>query len=207
MVSGHGRGTNLQAILDACASGDIPGQVAVVIGTRQDAPALERARSAGVRAVVVSPKKYENDEAGYAVTLLRILQGAGVELICLAGFMRILPLPVVEAYHGHILNVHPALLPMFGGKGMYGEHVHAAVIESGMKLSGCTVHFADEQYDAGPIIHQVAVPIRDDDTPQTLAARILPVEHRAYCDVIRWFVEGRIAVEGRRVSVRRDEEN
>lgn len=202
LVSGHGRGTNLQAILDGCAAGVIPGAVDLVVGTRADAPALERARTAGVKTVVVSPRKYEGDEEGYGAALLRAARAADVQLICLAGYLRVLPRAVVDSYRGRIMNVHPALLPLFGGKGMYGEHVHRAVIESGMKVSGCTVHFVDEQYDSGPIIAQSAVPVRDDDTPVTLAARILPEEHRTYVRAIQLFAQGRLYIEGRRVRVR-----
>jgi len=207
MVSGHGRGTNLQAIIDACSEGAVPGEVAVVIGTRSDAPALARAQSAGIKTVVISPRKYEQDEKGYAEAILRVLDGGGVGLICLAGYMRMLPLPVVERFRDRIMNVHPALLPLFGGQGMYGENVHRAVIESGMKLSGATVHFVDEHYDAGPIIHQLAVPVKDSDTPETLAARVLRAEHQAYTEAIRWFAEGRLYVEGRRVRVLAEEDN
>ncbi|HXG24901.1 MAG TPA: phosphoribosylglycinamide formyltransferase [Chthonomonadales bacterium] len=201
LVSGHGRGSNLQAILDACASGEIPGRVAVVIGTRADAPAMERARNAGVPTVTISPRRYAEDESGYAAALLNTLRAHDVRLICLAGYMRILPQPVVEAYRGKIMNVHPALLPLFGGKGMYGEHVHRAVLESGMKVSGCTVHFVDEHYDTGPIILQATVPVRDDDTPETLAARVLPEEHKTYVCAIRLFAEGRLRIEGKRVRI------
>jgi formyltetrahydrofolate-dependent phosphoribosylglycinamide formyltransferase len=202
MVSGQGRGTNLQASIDSCASGEIPGRVALVLGTRSDAPALDRARAAGIRTVVISPKKYEGDDAAYGEALLRALESARIGLICLAGYMRILPLSVVNAYRDRIMNVHPALLPLFGGKGMYGENVHRAVLESGMKVSGATVHFVDERYDAGPIIHQIAVPVLDDDTPESLAARVLLQEHRAYAEAIRWFAEDRLRVEGRRVKRR-----
>lgn len=201
LVSGHGRGSNLQAILDACASGEIPGRVAVVIGTRADAPAMERARNAGVPTVTISPRRHTEDESDYAAALLNTLRAHNVGLICLAGYMRMLPQPVVEAYRGRIINVHPALLPLFGGKGMYGEHVHRAVLESGMKVSGCTVHFVDEQYDTGPIILQATVPVCDDDTPETLAARVLPEEHKTYVRAIRLFAEGRLRIEGRRVRV------
>jgi phosphoribosylglycinamide formyltransferase 1 len=206
MVSGHGRGTNLQALLDACANGELPARIAVVIGTKADAPAMDRARNADVPAVVVSPRKYEEDEAGYAAALLRVLGKYEVGLICLAGYMRILPLEVVTQFHRRILNVHPALLPFFGGKGMYGEHVHRAVLESGMKVTGCTVHFADEQYDTGPIVLQRCVPVQDGDTPEALAARVLPVEHAAYVEAIRLFVEGRLATEGRAVRTKPAEE-
>jgi phosphoribosylglycinamide formyltransferase-1 len=204
IVSGHGRGTNLQAILDGCASGEIPGRVVVVIGTRADAPAMERARAGGAAAVVVSPRKYEGDDAAYGEAMLRVLRRHEVGLVCLAGFMRKLPVNVVTALPGRIMNVHPALLPLFGGKGMYGEHVHRAVLESGMKVSGCTVHFVDEQYDHGPIIVQTPVLVEDDDTWETLAARVLPEEHRAYRQAIRLFAEGRLTVEGRRVCVRKE---
>lgn len=199
MVSGHGRGTNLQALLDACASGKIPAQMAVVIGTRSDAPALQRAIDAGVETRVVSPRKYENDVAGYGRVLNGILSRYDVGLICLAGYMLRLPPTVVETYANRIMNVHPALLPLFGGQGMFGERVHEAVIASGMKVSGCTVHFVDEHYDTGPIILQSAVPVEDEDTPQSLAQRILQVEHATYVEAVRLFAEGQLRIEGRRV--------
>ena len=201
MVSGHGRGTNLQALIDGCRSGEIPGEVSVVIGTRSDAPALERARSAGIRTVVISPRKYEGDDEAYGAALLRVLHGAGAGLVCLAGYMRILPVSVVDAFRDRIMNVHPALLPHFGGRGMYGENVHRAVLDSGMRVSGATVHLVDESYDSGPIVHQIAVPVLDEDTPESLAARVLSAEHRAYTEAVRWFAEGRIRVEDRRVRI------
>ncbi len=201
MVSGQGRGSNLGALLAACEAGEIAGRFAVVIGTRADAPALERARVAGVATSVVSPRKYEGDDAGYAEALLRILRRHEVDLICLAGYMRQLPNAVVGAYSGRILNVHPALLPLFGGQGMYGEHVHRAVIESGMKVSGCTVHLVDEHYDNGPIVVQIAVPVEEDDTPATLAARVIKAEHQAYVRAVQFCAEGRVQVDGRRVRI------
>ncbi|MGC8667334.1 MAG: phosphoribosylglycinamide formyltransferase [Chthonomonadales bacterium] len=201
LVSGHGRGSNLQAILDACACGKIRGSVEIVIGTRHTAPALERARTHGVPTLVVSPKKYGADDEAYGRALLRTLSARGVGLVCLAGYMRKLPSVVVEAYPGRIMNIHPALLPLFGGRGMFGERVHQAVLESGMKVSGCTVHFVDAEYDTGPIIIQRCVPVLDEDTPQTLAARILPEEHRAYVQAVSLFAEGRLQIEGRRVHV------
>lgn len=195
MVSGHGRGSNLQAILDACASREIPAEVAVVIGTRSDAPAIERARNAGAPTVVISPKRFEGDDAAYGAALLNSLRSRGVQLLCLAGYMRMLPSDVVKAYSNRILNIHPALLPLFGGKGMYGENVHRAVLESGMKVSGSTVHIVDEVYDNGPIVVQHAIPVLPDDTPESLAARILPEEHSAYVEAIRLFAEDRVFVE------------
>lgn len=204
IVSGQGRGTNVQALLDACAGGEIHARMGVVIATRNDAPVLERARAMQVATAVVSPRKYQEDEAGYADALNRVLARHDIGLICLAGYMRRLPSEIVSAYAGRIMNVHPALLPLFGGRGMYGEHVHKAALESGMKVSGCTIHFVDEHYDTGPIILQTVVPIEDEDTPQTLAARILPCEHRAYVHAARLFAEGRLHVEGRRVRTRRE---
>lgn len=204
VVSGQGRGTNVQALMDACAGGEIAARMGVVVATRSDAPVLERARAMQVATAVVSPRKYENDEAGYADALQRLLERHDIGLICLAGYMRRLPSPIVAAYVGRIMNVHPALLPLFGGRGMYGEHVHQAVLDSGMKVSGCTVHFVDEHYDTGPIILQTAVPVEDEDTPHTLAARILPCEHRAYVRAVQLFAQGRLRIEGRRVFTNQD---
>ena len=201
MVSAQGRGSNLSALLDACASGRISGRIGVVIGTRADAPALERARDAGVGVAIVSPRQYEQDEAGYARALLRLLKKYDAGLICLAGYMRKLPATVVSEFAGRIMNIHPALLPFFGGQGMYGENVHQAVLDSGMKVSGCTVHFVDEQYDTGPIIVQNPVPVLDDDTPTSLARRVLTVEHTSYVEAVQLFAEGRLRVAGKRVYV------
>ncbi|MGB9587207.1 MAG: phosphoribosylglycinamide formyltransferase, partial [Armatimonadota bacterium] len=175
MVSSHGRGSNMQAIINACRDGSINGEVGVVIGTRADAPAMERARSQGIPVVEVQPKSFTSD-AEYASRLLEVLAQYKVDLICLAGYMRILPSEVVAAYRWRIMNIHPALIPMFCGKGMYGERVHQAALEYGVKVSGCTVHFVDEEYDTGPIIVQKCVPVEEGDTPETLAARVLSQE-------------------------------
>lgn len=201
LVSGHGRGTNLQAILDACAGGRLPAQTSVVIGTRSEAPALDRARAAGVHTVVVSPRKYEGDSEAYGAALLRVLERHEVGLICLAGFMLKLPQAVVDRYRDCIMNVHPALLPLFGGQGMFGENVHRAVLDSGMKVTGATVHLVDEHYDSGPIVVQAAIPVMEDDTPESLAARVLPLEHRLYVEAISLFAQGRLHVDGRKVRV------
>jgi phosphoribosylglycinamide formyltransferase-1 len=199
LVSGHGRGSNMAAIIDACQRGEVDGQVVLVIGTRREAPALQRATEKGVSTEVVSPSKLGEEE--YARRLLQTLGDAQVDLVCLAGFMRLLPPPVVHAYAGRVMNIHPALLPLFGGKGMYGEHVHRAVLESGMKVSGCTVHFVDESYDTGPIILQRCVPVEEEDTWETLAARVLAQEHQAYVQAVKLFAQGRLRVEGRRVRI------
>lgn len=202
-VSGQGRGSNLQAILDACGDGRIPGRVAVVVGTREGAPALQRAVAAGVDTVVLSPRRYEGRETEYGEAVLAALRERNVNLICLAGYMRLLPTNVVSEFRHRILNIHPALLPFFGGRGMYGHHVHEAVIASGMQVSGCTVHLVDEEYDHGPILLQTVVPVLPDDTAETLAARVLPAEHNTYVEAIRLMAESDIEVRGRRVIARR----
>jgi len=200
LVSSHGRGSNLQAIIDACKDGRITGRVAVVIGTKGDAPAMDRARNNGIRAVEVRPKAFAGDEE-YAARVLEVLAERKVDLVCLAGYMRILPSEVVTAYRWRIMNIHPALIPLFCGHGMYGEHVHQAALDCGVKVSGCTVHFVDEEYDTGPIIVQKTVPVEEGDTAETLAARILVQEHKAYPEAIQLFAEGRLRVEGRRVHI------
>lgn len=198
LVSGNG--TNLQAILDACTRGEIPGGVVCVVSSSTKAFALERARRAGVATVTLTPKECA-DRATYDARLIDILRSAQVDLVCLAGFLRILTPQFIEQFAGRIMNIHPALLPAFGGPGMYGAHVHEAVLASGVKVSGCTVHFADETPDGGPIILQSTVPVEDDDTVETLAARVGVEEHRLYPAAIRLFAEGRLKVIGRRVRV------
>jgi formyltetrahydrofolate-dependent phosphoribosylglycinamide formyltransferase len=199
LVSGKARGTNMAAIIEACQHHEIPdSEVVLVIGTRADAPALQRAQELGVPTCTIDPKAFPSDEA-YGDALLKVLREVQPDLICLEGYVRLLPANVVRAYRYRILNIHPALLPLFGGKGMYGLRVHEAVLQSGMKVTGCTVHFVDEQYDTGPIVLQSVMEVRDDDTPETLAARLLPVEHATYVRAIRLFVEGRLKIEGNRV--------
>lgn len=201
LLSGRGRGTNLQAILSACAEGRIPGRVAVVISTSEGAPALERARSAGVPTVFVDPARFP-DPAALDRELLRVLEAHEVELVALAGYMRLLGPAILARFPNRIMNTHAALLPCFGGRGFYGRRVHEAVLESGARVSGATIHFVDEEYDHGPIILQAVVPVHDDDTPETLGARVLEQEHRLYVEAIRLFAEGRLEVHGRRVKIR-----
>lgn len=200
MVSGQGRGSNMKAIIDACKSGKISGEVALVVGVRDDAPAMERARAEGVKTVSVSPKDYESTDA-YDDAVYSALVGSRIDLVCLAGYMRVLGAKVVDHFRNRILNVHPALIPSFCGKGMYGHHVHEAVLERGVKFTGVTVHLVDEDYDTGPIVLQSVVPVEQDDTPDTLAARVLVSEHQTYTDAIALFAAGRISVEGRKVRV------
>ena len=200
LVSGQGRGSNMQAIIDACRDGRISGEVVAVIGVKPDAPAIERATASGVRTFIVNPKDFA-DPSDYDRELLSVLSSVQADLVCLAGYMRKLGKPIIEAYRNRIMNIHPALIPMFFGQGMYGHHVHEAAIERGVKVSGCTVHFVDEDYDTGPIILQSVVPVEDDDTPDTLAARVLVEEHKTYVRAIQLFAEGRLLVEGRRVRI------
>jgi len=188
----------MQAIAQACAEGRIDGQVVSVIGNQADSPALALARAMGLSAKAVPSQP---DEAAYAAALLTILRGADTDLICLAGFMRKVPGAIINTYAGRIINIHAALLPAFGGKGMYGIHAHQAALEYGVKVSGCTVHFVDEQYDTGPIILQTPVSVEENDTPETLASRVLAAEHQTYPRAVALFAEGRLIIEGRRVRI------
>jgi len=194
-VLASGRGTNLQAILDACDRGELPARVVLVLSDRASAMALERARAAGVVAEHVSPKAFPDRES-FDREISRRLEAAGVELVCLAGFMRLLSPWFVQRWRHRVMNIHPSLLPAFPGK-----EAQRQAVEYGVRISGCTVHFVDEGMDSGPIILQAAVPVEPDDTPETLAARILPHEHRLYVEAIRLFCEGRLVVEGRRVRI------
>ncbi|HEU4366966.1 MAG TPA: phosphoribosylglycinamide formyltransferase [Methylomirabilota bacterium] len=194
-VLASGRGSNLQAILDACGRPGFPARVAVVISDRERAPALERARAAGVEALWVDPKAFADREA-FDLALVRELRARAVGLVCHAGFMRILSPAYVRAFAGRALNVHPALLPAFPGL-----HAPRQALEHGVKVAGATVHFVDEGVDTGPIVAQAAVPVEPADTEDTLAARILAQEHRLYPEAIRLFAEGRLRIDGRRVIV------
>lgn len=200
LVSGQGRGSNMQAIIDACKDGRVNGEVALVVGVREDAPAMDRARQAGVKTLAISPKSFETVEQ-YDDAVHRALVEHEIDLICLAGYMRILGAKTVDRWRNRIMNVHPALIPSFCGKGMYGHHVHEAVIARGVKYTGVTVHLVDEDYDTGPIVLQKVVPVLDDDTPDTVAARVLEQEHKAYPEAVALFAAGRIRVTDRRVMV------
>jgi phosphoribosylglycinamide formyltransferase 1 len=190
-----GRGSNLQAILDACARPGYPAQVAVVISDRERALALERARTAGVEALWINPKDFADRES-FDAELVRELTARGVGLMCHAGFMRILSPVYVRAFAGRALNIHPSLLPAFPGL-----HAQRQALDHGAKVAGATVHFVDEGMDSGPIVLQAAVAVEPNDTEETLSARILVQEHRLYPEAIRLFAEGRLRIEGRRVIV------
>lgn len=198
LVSGNG--SNLQALIDACRSGALAAEIAVVISNVAHAYALDRARRAGVPAVVVNHKDFPT-AAAFEARLSETLSVHRVDLVCLAGFLRILSPEFLAAFSGRVVNIHPALLPAFGGKGMYGEKVHRAVLASGVRQSGCTIHFVTEVPDGGPVIAQATVPVEDGDTAATLAARVAREEHRLYPEVVRLFAEGRIRLQGDRVSI------
>jgi phosphoribosylglycinamide formyltransferase-1 len=192
-----GRGTNLQALLDASARRDYPAEVVVVISDRERAAALERARAARVEALYVNPKDFADREA-FDLQLVRELTERRVGLVCTAGFMRILSPAFTRAFAGRAMNIHPSLLPAFPGL-----HVQRQALDHGVKVAGATVHFLDEgAVDTGPIILQCSVPVWPDDTEATLAARILIEEHRLYPEAVRLFAEGRLSIVGRRVTVR-----
>ena len=191
-----GRGSNMVALLGATQRGEIPATPAVVISNRAKAPGLELARARGVETQVIKHRDYATREAFDSV-LVQNLQERGVELVCLAGFMRLLSARFIRSFPDRIMNIHPSLLPAFPGLA-----VQQQALDHGAKVSGCTVHFVNEDLDAGPIIVQRAVPVLEDDSAETLAARILEQEHQIYPMAVRWFFEGRLIVEGRRVRVR-----
>ncbi|MBX3113926.1 MAG: phosphoribosylglycinamide formyltransferase [Fimbriimonadaceae bacterium] len=179
LTGSKGRGSNMAAIIKASQSGMIPAAVAVVIAPRENTPAAEVANELGVETEVCSPKQPD-----YADSLLNILTSNQITLICLAGYMTLLPLEVLNVFPNRVLNVHPALLPKFGGKGMYGHFVHEAVLAAKETVSGCSVHYVTEHYDEGAVIHQRSCPVFPDDTTETLAGRVLEQEHIAYPEAI-----------------------
>jgi len=196
LLSGGGR--TLQNFLDLSAKGLLKARVVKVISSRPDAYGLVRARQAGVPTAVVRRRAFADlDSFSSAVT--RELDEARPDLVAMAGFMCLYHIP--ERYRNRVLNIHPALLPSFGGKGFYGERVHRAVLEHGCKVSGCTVHFADNLYDHGPIIVQKCVPVEEGDDAHSLAARVFEKECEAYPEAVNLFAEGRLRVEGRRVHI------
>ncbi|TDI36173.1 MAG: phosphoribosylglycinamide formyltransferase [Acidobacteria bacterium] len=190
-----GRGSNLQVILDAIDEGRLDAYVAIVISNKNDAPGLERARKAGATTAVLSHEDYDSREA-FDEAVLGRLSEHDVEVVCLAGFMRILSPVLVRAFPNRILNIHPSLLPAF-----VGLHAQKQAVEHGVKVSGCTVHLVDEELDHGPILLQQTVPVLEDDTEETLSARILEQEHKLYTEAIRLVLDGKVRVDGRRAII------
>jgi formyltetrahydrofolate-dependent phosphoribosylglycinamide formyltransferase len=194
-----GTGTSLENLLAWIESGRLDAEVVVVIASKAGAPGLERARRRGIPAVAI-PRREHPDVEAFNDALHAELARHPVDLVALLGFLS--PFRTRGRFAGRVINVHPALIPAFSGKGFYGHRVHEAVLESGVKQTGATVHFADDEYDHGPIILQESVPVRDDDTPDTLAARVQEVERRLVPEAIRLFAEGRLVIEGRRVRIK-----
>jgi formyltetrahydrofolate-dependent phosphoribosylglycinamide formyltransferase len=195
-----GRGSNFSGILNYLKQRDLPARYVLLVSDRPHPPAADLALAAGIPFLHLNPKGFSSPEE-YTARLLRELDNYQVEWITLAGYLKMIPSAVVDRYRGKILNIHPALLPAFGGPGMYGERVHQAVIDSGAKVSGATVHIVDEQYDHGPIVVQETMPVLFEDTAETLAHRVLEVEHRIYPQAVELAVKGRIKIHRRRVEI------
>ena len=190
-----GRGTDLQSIIDAIEEGKLNAQIAVVITDKPNVMALERAEKAGIKNLCVNRKLFDS-QSDFESALISELKVAEVELVILAGFMRILSPAFVHEFKDRIMNIHPSLLPSFPG-----AHAHRDVLAYGVKVSGCTVHFVDEGTDSGPIILQAAVEVKEDDTEESLAARVLEQEHIIYPKAIQLYIEGRLKIDGRKVII------
>ncbi len=193
-ILASGRGSNMDALIDACQDGIIPAEVAVVLSDKSTAGALQSARQKGVEAKHMNPRDFESREA-FDRALVAELKDRGVELVCLAGYMKLVSREFIDPFEGRILNIHPSLLPSFPGLAAQRQ-----ALEYGCKVAGCTVHFVELEMDSGPIIMQAAVPVMDDDTEESLGARILEQEHRIYVESVRRFVCGQLTVDGRRVT-------
>jgi formyltetrahydrofolate-dependent phosphoribosylglycinamide formyltransferase len=199
-VMASGSGSNFEALLRAAREGRLDAEPAVLITNRPGAGALEHAERYGVPSAVLRPADFP-DEAAYTAALLQELSRQEANFIVLAGYLMKIPEEVVRRFQHRILNVHPALLPAFGGKGYYGRRVHEAALEHGVRWSGATVHLVDAEYDTGPIVLQQPVPVLEDDTPESLAGRVLEAEHRILPEALQLFATGRVRVSGRRVFI------
>jgi formyltetrahydrofolate-dependent phosphoribosylglycinamide formyltransferase len=193
-----GGGTTLQNLLDRIAEGRLDAQITAVVSSKADAFGLVRARNAGVPTLVVERRACA-DRTDFSRRIFDFCRLHQADLVCMGGFLQLLEIP--PDFANRVLNIHPALMPAFCGKGFHGPAVHRAVLEAGVKVSGCTIHFADNEYDHGPIVSQRVVAVDDDDTPETLAARVFAEECAAYPEAITWFAAGRLRVEGRRVRL------
>jgi formyltetrahydrofolate-dependent phosphoribosylglycinamide formyltransferase len=194
----RGSGTTLANFIEGIGTGDLAASIPLVIASRPGLLGARRASDAGLSCTVVDRKQY-SDCAQFSERVFEEIDKANVDLVCMAGWLCLLDLP--QRYARRVMNIHPALLPAFGGKGMYGRKVHEAVLSHGCKVSGCSVHFVEGTYDTGPIILQRACPVLEDDTPQSLAHRIFEEEKIAYPEAIRLFAQGRLRIEGRRVRI------
>lgn len=199
-VFASGGGSNFSAIAEAIEAGALEAELRLCVSNRRDAGVIERAHGKGISTVVMKREDYETDPE-YAAKVLSILENYDVNFIALAGYLKKIPSEVVQRFRHRMVNIHPALLPAFGGKGMYGRHVHSAVLTHGVRWTGATVHLVDQEYDTGPIVLQEPVPVYPDDTVETLAARVLQVEHRLYPEALQLFATGRVQIEGRVVTI------
>jgi phosphoribosylglycinamide formyltransferase 1 len=193
-----GSGSTLQNLVDRIADGSLDAKINLVIGSRPGIGGLQRAASAKIPTFVAERADFDSVEE-FSKQVFSLCDDAGADLICLAGWLSLLHIP--DPWLGRVMNIHPALLPSFGGKGMFGKKVHQAVLDYGCKVSGCTVHFADNTYDTGPIILQRPCPVLEDDTPDTLAGRVFEEEKFAYPQAIRLFQQGRLKIDSRRVRI------
>lgn len=196
-----GGGSNLQSIIDAIDKGDICAQISLVISSRQGVYGLERAAKYGIPSLTIEKRDYEDHES-FGLGILKHLKENEIDILVLAGYLNILPRNIIDKYKNGIVNVHPSLIPSFCGKGFYGDRVHQAVLDYGMKITGATVHFVDEGTDTGPIILQQPVVVMDEDDAKSLGERVLEVEHQLLPQAIKLLVEDRLVVDGRRVIIK-----
>jgi phosphoribosylglycinamide formyltransferase-1 len=199
-VFASGRGSNFQSILKAIHEGRLDAEVKLLLSNNPDAGAITTAKENNIPADVIASGDFSSRSL-FVERMLSTLNQHNIQLIVLAGYMKKMPSEIISTYRNRIVNIHPALLPSFGGKGMYGHYVHEAVIEQGCKVTGITVHIVDKIYDHGPIAAQRCVPVEEGDTAETLAARVLKVEHQLYPEVLQLFASGRIEIQGRRAIV------
>lgn len=197
-VFASGGGSNFQVLIDKQATGELPVSITLMVGNNSKANAFDRAKKHNIPTLHISQSHFTSEKE-YVTTLLHNLDKAQVDLIVLAGFMKMIPSELIQKYRNRIVNIHPALLPAFGGKGMYGMHVHRAIVEYGAKVTGITVHFVDEEYDHGPVIFQDTIAVTSEDTPEDVAAKVLTVEHNSLWRVVRALATKTIAIKGRKI--------
>lgn len=193
-----GGGTTLRNFLDHINAGKLSAEIPLVIASRKDCGGIAKTQAAGIACEVVARKEF-SDTKSFSRAIFEHLRTARVDLVVLSGFLSLIEIP--EDYRYRVLNIHPALVPAFSGQGFYGHHIHEAALERGVKISGCTVHFADNEYDHGPIIRQKCVPVLEDDTPDTLASRVFEAECELYPECVRLFAEGKLTIQNRRVQI------
>ena len=197
-----GGGSNLQALMDAITDGYIKdASIVVVVSNKKEAYGLERAVKSGIDTLFLDPKDFKNAQE-YDKTLAEKMNALKIDIVCLAGYMKILKPIFLEVFKGKVLNIHPALLPSFGGEGCYGLHVHEKVLEAGVKVTGVTVHFVDEGADTGPIILQKTVEVSDDDTPESLQKKVLKYEHESYKEALKYVVQDRVSINGKKTYIK-----